>query len=439
MAEPGVIDDWGDCYKTKAFNGDARMMTVFDKTVMNMEVCETDKGEKYMVPKYDSLLDPHLAYIMKAEYGVKNFLGLQDIMAISETGAALKCQPLMKLNETEGSALVYVPFWATGKNMMKQGAIVDYVTNALKTNTKLDSVFMVHGAYRHGAGFTIVDFDKMMTPGYMHYKCAWRRQKQWSRQMTPETKMDELIKQFADKTGLTPKLFDKYTLHLIVDPGAMLPKDVKDVVYFTADRDQPRRPSEGMRDDASGGAFEGEYGDVPRADSVSMMSSRMERLQVAEQEMDVTVRQKTRKEMFPQLTTITIKTAAKESLIDEVKQVMNNGVEMKLVNGSAYIQAGTAKQVNKAKETLAKYAPVAEWRAQMWKDCEAQKLPAAWAAVDNDRPQTPRARDGGEKNKSPDTAEKQKARKKQKGQQGGQTPPKEKVKEGKGAGRGTGR
>eukprot|EP00662_Eupelagonemidae_sp_cell21_P043734 gene43734-51842_t len=38
---------------TKAFDGDARMMTLFDKTIMNMDICEMDTGEKHIVPKYD--------------------------------------------------------------------------------------------------------------------------------------------------------------------------------------------------------------------------------------------------------------------------------------------------------------------------------------------------------------------------------------------------
>eukprot|EP00662_Eupelagonemidae_sp_cell21_P011891 gene11891-60221_t len=81
----------------------------------------------------------------------------------------------------------------------------------------------------------------MMEPGYSHYKCTWMKQKQWAQHSAPGFKMDALVKQFAGKPGLTPKLFDKFTLHLIVDPGHALPKEVKDVLYYTADKDLARR------------------------------------------------------------------------------------------------------------------------------------------------------------------------------------------------------
>eukprot|EP00662_Eupelagonemidae_sp_cell21_P019078 gene19078-47789_t len=330
-------------WMTRTFDGDARMMTVFDKTVMNMDICETEKGEKYIVPKYDSLLDPHLAYVMKAQYGVKHFLALQDIVAISDAGAPLRSKPLMMLDDIDGSALVYVPYWATGKNMLKQGAVSNGYFNELAVDSEA-----VHGAFLHGPGFTIVDLEKVVAPEYMHYKCSWRRQKHWGRQMTPEMKMDEL--------------------EPLID-------EVKQVVS--------------------------KFGD----------------------NVEVDVLGKTR--------TKTIRVTN----VPPAAAVLLSGVEMKLVNGSAYIQAGTAKQVNKAKEALSKYAPIAEWRAQMWKDCETQKLPAAWAAVDNDRPQTPRARGGGD-SKSPDTAEKKQQKKKHKGQE--PSPPKAPPKQNKGAGRGRG-
>eukprot|EP00660_Eupelagonema_oceanica_P009252 gene9252-451_t len=136
-------DDAAAGEMTKMIGRDSSVFTMFPKTMIGLDVTQTPKGANYLVYEYESLLDPRIVMILKQRWGVNNWVALDDIVSMDDKGRVIKAHTLDKLGGMHGSGGIYVPYWSTGKNMLKEAAMRDYINEVLDDTTSLASVVLI--------------------------------------------------------------------------------------------------------------------------------------------------------------------------------------------------------------------------------------------------------------------------------------------------------